>query len=335
MPAYDRGVDTRMLGRSGLTVSALGLGCMPMSSVYGPAYVDEAVATLERAVELGVTFWDTAEVYGHGGNEELIGPVLRRHRDRVVIATKFGFTPDGAVSGRPEDARAAIDGSLRRLGVDTVDLWYLHRVDPDVPIEETVGAMAESVIAGKVRHLGLSEASATSLRRAAAVHPIAALQSEWSLWTRDLEPEVLPVARELGIGIVPYSPLGRGLFTGSIDGVGDLAEDDYRRSGPRFAPEALAHNRALVDGVISFASDLGCTPGQLALAWVLAQGDDVVPIPGTRRRAHLEENAGALEVRLTAAQVAEIGALMAGVVGARYGRPHVYGDSIPLEEAHP
>ena len=325
-------MSSRTLGRSGLVVSALGLGCMPMSSVYGPADVDEARATLEAAIDLGITFWDTAEIYGHGGNEELIGPVLQRHRDEVVIATKFGFAPDGSVSGRPEDARAAIDGSLRRLGADVIDLWYLHRVDPSVPIEDTVGAMAEQVAAGKVRHLGLSEASATSLRRASAVHPVAALQSEWSLWSRDLEPEVLPVARELGIGIVPYSPLGRGLFTGRLASLDDLAADDYRRTGPRFAAGAFDHNRALVDSVIAYAAALGCTPGQLALAWVLAQGDDVVPIPGTRRRSHLQENAGALDVALTAEQVVEVGGLLTDVVGARYGRPHEYGDSIPREE---
>jgi aryl-alcohol dehydrogenase-like predicted oxidoreductase len=333
MPApYDRVMRTRTLGRSDLVVSALGLGCMPMSSVYGPADLEEAQATLEAAVKLGITFWDTAEIYGRGGNEALIGPVLQKHRHRVVIATKFGFAPDGSVCGRPEDARAAIDGSLQRLGTDVIDLWYLHRVDPTVPIEDTVGAMAESVTAGKVRHLGLSEASAASLRRACAVHPIAALQSEWSLWTRDLEPEVLPVARELGVGIVPYSPLGRGLFTGRLASVDELADDDYRRGGPRFAPDAFAHNRALVEGVVGFAADLGCTPGQLALAWVLAQGDDVVPIPGTRRRSHLRENAGALEVTLSPEQVAEVGGLLADVVGARYARPHEYGDSIPWEE---
>lgn len=310
-----------------LPVSDLGLGCMPMSSVYGPADEAEAQATLELAVDLGVTFWDTAEIYGAGGNETLIAPVLARHRDEVTIATKFGFAPDGSVSGRPGDARTAIDGSLRRLGTDRIDLWYLHRVDPQVPIEDTVGAMAEAVEAGKVRHLGLSEASAESLRRAHAVHPISALQSEWSLWTRDLEPEVLPVARELGIGIVPYSPLGRGLFTGVIDTVGDLADSDYRRTGPRFADENLATNRRLVDGVIAYAAQLGCTPGQLALAWVLAQGDDVVPIPGTRRGIHLRENVSALDVRLTPDEVGEVGDLMQGAVGARYARPHAYGDS--------
>lgn len=318
---------TRVLGASGLEVSAVGLGCMPMSPTYGAVDVDEAQATLEEAVALGVTFWDTAEIYGDGGNELLIGPVLRRHRDRVVIATKFGFDPGGVVAGRPENARRAIDGSLRRLGVDAIDLWYLHRVDPSVPIEETVGAMAESVAAGKVRHLGLSEASVDSLRRATAVHPIAALQSEWSLWTRDVEPEVLPVARELGIGIVPYSPLGRGLFTGRLASLDQLEEDDYRRGGPRFSAENFDRNRALVDAVVAYAADLDCTPGQLAIAWVLAQGDDVVPIPGTKRRAYLRENAAAADVLLTAEEVAEVGGLMAEASGARYARPHAYGDS--------
>jgi aryl-alcohol dehydrogenase-like predicted oxidoreductase len=318
---------TRLLGSSGLEVSALGLGCMPMSDVYGTPDVAEATATLERAIDLGVTFWDTAEIYGAGGNESLIGPVLERRRDEVVIATKFGFDPDGTVNGRPENARAAIDGSLKRLRTDHVDLWYLHRVDPTVPIEDTVGAMAEAVASGKVRHLGLSEASAQSLRRASAVHPIAALQSEWSLWTRDLEPEVLPVARELGIGIVPYSPLGRGLFTGRIADLGEMGEGDYRRGGPRWSPENFAHNRQLVDGVVAYAADLGCTPGQLAIAWVLAQGDDVVPIPGTKRRAYLEENAGAVEVVLTADQVTDVGGLMSDAAGARYAKAHAYGDS--------
>lgn len=316
-----------MLGRSGLEVSAIGLGCMPMSDVYGPADVTEAQATLEAAVDIGVTFWDTAEIYGSGGNEELIGPVLERHRDDVVIATKFGFAPDGSVAGGPQAARAAIDGSLRRLRTDHVDLWYLHRVDPTVPIEETVGAMSEAVAAGKVRHLGLSEASAESLRRAAAVHPIAALQSEWSLWTRDLEPEVLAVARELGIGIVPYSPLGRGLFTGRLTDLDDLAGTDYRRGGPRFSEENFEHNRSLVAAVVEYAAVVGCTPGQLAIAWVLAQGEDVVPIPGTKRRAYLAENAAAADVVLTPDQVLEVGELMSGVAGARYGRAHAYGDS--------
>ncbi len=320
-------METRTLGTSGLTVSAVGLGCMPMSSTYGAVDEAEATRTLELAVDLGVTFWDTAEVYGDGHNETLIAPVLARHRDRVVIATKFGFDANRQVDGRPENARRALDGSLSRLGVTHIDLWYLHRVDPQVPIEDTVGAMAEAVAAGKVRYLGLSEASAATLRRAHAVHPISALQSEWSLWTRDLEDEVLPVARELGIGIVPYSPLGRGMLTGRLDDLSALADDDYRRGGPRFQAENFAHNRRLVDAVVAFAAEIGCTPGQVALAWVLAQGPDVAPIPGTRQRHHLTENAAASEVVLSAEQVAELGGLMADVQGGRYAKPHAYGDS--------
>jgi len=300
---------------------------MPMSSVYGPADEAESVSTLELALDLGVTFWDTAEIYGDGGNESLIGPVLERNRDAIVLATKFGFDPGGVVAGRPENARRAIDGSLTRLRTDVIDLWYLHRVDPSVPIEETVGVMGEMVAAGKVRHLGLSEASAESLRRAHATHPISALQSEWSLWTRDLEPEVLPVARELGIGIVPYSPLGRGMLTATLNDMSELTEDDYRRSGPRFADENFDVNRAAVERFAAAAADLDCTPGQLALAWVLAQGPDVVPIPGTRRRTHLKETAGAVDITLTPEQVQELADLLTGVVGARYARPHTYGDS--------
>lgn len=300
---------------------------MPMSSVYGPADEAESIAALELALDLGVTFWDTAEIYGDGGNESLIGPVLERNRDAIVLATKFGFDPGGIVAGRPENARRAIDGSLTRLRTDVIDLWYLHRVDPSVPIEETVGVMGEMVAAGKVRHLGLSEASAESLRRAHVTHPISALQSEWSLWTRDLEPEVLPVARELGIGIVPYSPLGRGMLTATLNDMSELTEDDYRRSGPRFADENFDVNRAAVERFAAAAADLDCTPGQLALAWVLAQGPDVVPIPGTRRRTHLKENAGAVDITITPEQMQELADLLTGVVGARYARPHTYGDS--------
>ena len=325
--AYDVGMVTRALGTSGLVVSAVGLGCMPMSDVYGATDVQEAVATLELAVDLGVTFWDTAEVYGQGGNEELIARVLARHRDDVIIATKFGFAPDRSLDGRPENARAAIDRSLQRLGTDHVDLWYLHRVDTAVPIEETVGAMGEAVSAGKARYLGLSEASAATLRRACAVHPITALQSEWSLWTRDIEAEVLAAARELGVGIVPYSPLGRGLFTGRLPGVDALDESDYRRSAPRFTEGNLEVNRQLVDRLVEYAAGVGCTPGQLAIAWVLAQGDDVVPIPGTKRRLYLEENAAAVDVRLTPGQVDDVGSIFADVAGARYAQEHVYGDS--------
>ncbi|MBI1351418.1 MAG: aldo/keto reductase [Actinomycetales bacterium] len=320
-------MQTRELGRSGLRVSAVGLGCMPMSSSYGPADPVAAADTLERALELGVTFWDTAEAYGWGANEELLAPLLGRHRADIVVATKFGFRREGGNDGSPENARRAIDACLQRLGTDHVDVWYLHRVDPGIPIEETVGAMAEAVAAGKARHLGLSEASADSLRRASAVHPIAALQSEWSLWTRDLEEEVLPVARELGIGIVPYSPLGRGMFTGTLNDVSALAENDFRRRGPRFDEGNFAHNRRLVQRIEELADGVGCRPGQLALAWVLAQGPDVVPIPGTSKVAHLEENAAASELSLTPDQVEELGSLLAGIHGGRYNTPHAYGDS--------
>lgn len=320
---------TRTLGRSGLEVSAIGLGCMPMSAFYGTPDAAEGTATLELAVDLGVTFWDTAEVYAQGANEELIGRTLRRHRSEVVIATKFGMEPDYVMAGRPENAYAAIDGSLRRLGTDHIDLWYLHRVDSSVPIEETVGAMADIVASGKVRYLGLSEASADSLRRACAIHPIAALQSEWSLWSRVIEPEVLPVARELGIGIVPYSPLGRGLMTGRITTLAELPPEDHRRRSPRFSDENFDHNRALVAELARIAAGLDCTPAQLALAWLLAQGDDVVPIPGTKRRQYLGENAASVDVALSTAQLDELEALMSRVAGDRYGWGHAYGDSPP------
>jgi aryl-alcohol dehydrogenase-like predicted oxidoreductase len=322
----------RMLGRSGLEVSAIGLGCMPMSAFYGTPDTAEANSTLELAIDLGITFWDTAEVYGSGANEELIGHTLQRHRDEIVIATKFGVEPNYVLTGRPEHAYAAIDGSLTRLRTDRIDLWYLHRIDPTIPIEETIGAMSDIVSTGKVRHIGLSEASAESLRRAHAVHPIAALQSEWSLWSRVIEPEVLPVARELGIGIVPYSPLGRGLMTGSIQDLSQLPEGDHRRNSPRFSDENFDHNKELVTRFAAYALNLGCTSGQLALAWLLAQGDDVVPIPGTKRRSYLIENAKAVDISLDTRQVAEIGELMSEVAGDRYGWGHSYGDS-PLPGA--
>jgi aryl-alcohol dehydrogenase-like predicted oxidoreductase len=320
----------RTLGKSGLEVSAVGLGCMPMSAFYGIPDIDEADSTLELAIDLGVTFWDTAEVYGSGANEELIGRTLERHRDKIVIATKFGVEPNYVMTGRPENAAKAIDGSLRRLRTDWVDLWYLHRVDPSVPIEETVGAMADIVATGKVRHIGLSEASVDSLRRAHAVHPIAALQSEWSLWSRVIEPEVLPVARELGIGIVPYSPLGRGLMTGSINTLDQLPDGDHRRNSPRFATENFQHNKGLVAQFAAIAADLGCTSGQLAIAWLLAQGDDVVPIPGTKRRTYLSENAAAVDVVLSTELAEQIADLMSAVAGERYGWGHTYGDSPAL-----
>lgn len=328
MRVYSSGMEQRHLGT--LSVSELGLGCMPMSSHYAASDDAQSRVTLERALELGISFWDSAAVYGHGHNEELLAPLVARHRDRITVATKFGIGADGSLDGSADAAARSIDESLARLGCDHIDLWYLHRVDPKVPIEETVGAMADAVAAGKVRHLGLSEASADSLRRAHAVHPIAALQSEWSLWSRDLEIEVLPVARELGVGIVPYSPLGRGMLTGALLARDALGETDRRRSTPRFSEENFDHNRALVEILAQEAAALDCTPGQVALAWVLAQGDDVVPIPGTRSVTHLEENAHAVDVTLTPAVLARIEDVMADVQGGRYPGEHRYGDSPPL-----
>jgi aryl-alcohol dehydrogenase-like predicted oxidoreductase len=298
-------METRSLGRSGLDVSAQGLGCMGMSEFYGPGDDAESIATIHRALELGITFLDTADVYGPFRNEELVGRAIRDRRDAVVLATKFGIVRDPAdptkrgICGRPDYVRSACEASLRRLGVERIDLYYQHRVDPAVPIEETVGAMAELVREGKVRFLGLSEAGPETLRRAARVHLIAALQSEYSLWSRDPEDGVLATCRELGVGFVAYSPLGRGFLTGQIKRFEDLAPDDYRRFSPRFQGENFARNLELVARVEALAREKGCTPAQLALAWVLAQGDDVVPIPGTKKRARLEENAGAQDVVLT------------------------------------
>jgi aryl-alcohol dehydrogenase-like predicted oxidoreductase len=325
-------IGTRNLG-DGLVVSTLGLGCMGMSQSYGAADRDESLATIARSLDLGITFLDTSDVYGSGHNEELVGEAIAGRRDEVQLATKFSLThtPDGVrIDGRPENVRACAEASLRRLKVDVIDLYYQHRVDPEVPIEDTVGAMAELVEQGKVRHLGLSEASAESIRRAAAVHPIAALQSEWSLWTRDLEGEVLGVAREHGIGIVPFSPLGRGFLTGAITSPADFGDDDFRRNQPRFQGEAFQANLRLVDAVREIAAEKGVTAGQLALAWVLAQGEDVVPIPGTKRRSYLEENAGAAAVELSADDLARLDAIAPpGVaVGGRYpNAAYAYGDS--------
>jgi aryl-alcohol dehydrogenase-like predicted oxidoreductase len=298
---------------------------MGMSDAYGAPDEAEALRTLDRAIGLGVTFWDTADVYGLGANERLVGRALRGRRERVELATKFGNVRGadgryGAVDGRPERAREACDASLARLGMDHIDLYYLHRVDPDVPIEETVGAMAALVAEGKARHLGLSEAAPATVRRAAAVHPIAALQSEYSLWHRDPEAEVLPALRELGVGLVPFSPLGRGLLAGGLSAGGELGEDDLRRSLPRFQGENLDRNLALADRVRELADARGATPAQLALAWVMGRGEDVVPIPGTKRRAYLEENAAAASLGLSDADLAELDAAFppGAAAGPRY-----------------
>lgn len=321
-------LQTRTLGTaSPLTVSTLGLGCMGMSEFYGTTDEATATSTIHRALDLGVTLLDTADMYGPFTNERLVGSAVAGRRDEVQLATKFGNErlPDGTrvgINGRPEYVRAACDASLERLGVDHVDLYYQHRVDPDVPIEETVGAMAELVAAGKVRHLGLPEASSETIRRAHAVHPITALQTEYSLFTRDLEDTILPTIRELGIGLVPYSPLGRGILTGTVTDA-TLEAGDSRRTGyfPRFQGEALERNLALVDAVRRLAEAKGITSGQLALAWVLAQGEDVVPIPGTRRIPYLEENVGAAAVRLDADDLAALDRAVPrdAVAGARYG----------------
>jgi aryl-alcohol dehydrogenase-like predicted oxidoreductase len=300
-------MEQRRLGTQGLEVSTLGLGCMGMSEFYGTADADEAIATIHRALELGVTFLDTADIYGRGANEELVGRAIRHRREEVVLATKFGQWrgDDGrrGVRGDPEYVRQALDASLRRLGLDHVDLYYQHRVDFDTPIEETVGAMGELVASGKVRYLGLSEASPATIRRAHAVHPVSALQSEYSLWTRDPEHGPLSTCRELGIGFVAYSPLGRGFLSGRFRTPDDLEEGDFRRHHPRFQGENFRRNLELVARVEELAAEKGCTPSQLALAWVLSRGDDVVPIPGTKRRSYLEENAAAVEVELSAHEV--------------------------------
>jgi aryl-alcohol dehydrogenase-like predicted oxidoreductase len=329
-------LSTRTLGTSGLSVGAIGLGCMGMSDFYGATADErpESIATIHRALDLGVTLLDTADMYGIGANEELVGEAIAGRRDEVVVATKFGIhrkVDDPTwrrINGSPEYIRQACDASLRRLGVDHIDLYYQHRMDETVPVEDSVGALAELVAAGKIRHIGLSEASPGTLRRAAAIHPITALQSEWSVFSRDIEAEVVPTCRQLGIGIVPYSPLGRGLLTGKINRTEDLAGNDFRLlAQPRFQGENLDHNLALVETIRAIAARHQATPGQIALAWVLAQGSDVVPIPGTRRRHYLEENLGADEVTLDAEDLAELSRLEA--VGDRYADMSTIGGDTP------
>jgi aryl-alcohol dehydrogenase-like predicted oxidoreductase len=325
-------MDQRTLGTQGLTLSSEGLGCMGMSEFYGTADSAEAIATIHQALDLGITLLDTADVYGPYTNEQLVGEAIADRRDEVVLATKFGIVRDPenpaarGVNGRPEYVLRSCDASLRRLRVEHIDLYYQHRVDPGVPIEETVGAMAELVDAGKVRFLGLSEAAPETIRRAHDVHPISAVQTEYSLWSRDVEDEILPTLRELGIGLVAYSPLGRGFLTGQISSPDDLAPDDFRRTSPRFMGENFTRNLELVERIREIAAEQDCTPGQLALAWVLAQGEDVVPIPGTKRRRYLEENIQAAELELGAEDLARIDEV--APVGAAAGDR--YADMSPL-----
>jgi aryl-alcohol dehydrogenase-like predicted oxidoreductase len=325
-------LQKRILGTNGLEVSALGLGCMGMSDFYSGRNEEESIQTIHRALDLGVTLLDTADMYGVGENEKLVGRALKGRRDQVAVATKFGNVrgEDGAflgVNGRPEYVRSACEASLSRLGVDHIDLYYQHRVDPNTPIEETVGAMAELVREGKIRYIGLSEAAPATIRRAYKVHPITALQTEYSLWSRDVEDEILPTCRELGIGFVAYSPLGRGFLTGQIQRFEDLAEDDYRRFSPRFQGDNFQKNLDLVNRIKEIAAEKGCQPSQLALAWLLAQGQDIVPIPGTKRRAYLEENVAALKVELTSEELARINeaAPKGAAAGTRYAEASMKG----------
>jgi aryl-alcohol dehydrogenase-like predicted oxidoreductase len=313
------------LGSQGLVASAQGLGCMGMSEFYGAADEDESIATIERSIELGVNFLDTADAYGPHKNEELVGRVIKDRRDDVVIATKFGIVRDPndptrrGINGKPDYVKACCDASLKRLGIDTIDLYYQHRVDADTPIEDTVGAMAELVDAGKIRYIGLSEPGPETLRRAHATHPITAVQNEWSLWSRDLESDgIVDICRQLGIGIVAYSPLGRGFLTGAIKSPDDFAPDDFRRFSPRFMGENFEKNHELVDKIHDMAADKGCTAGQLALAWVHAQGRDVFPIPGTKRRTYLEENVAAHEIALSDDELAVLDEIVPAVAGDRY-----------------
>ena len=319
-------MKTRKLGKNGPTLSAFGLGCMGMSEFYGPGDEAESIATIHRALELGITYLDTADVYGPFTNEELVGRAIRGRRNQVFLATKFGILRSAdphyrGVSGRPEYVRQSCDASLRRLGVDVIDLYYQHRIDPNVPVEETAGTMGQLVKDGKVRYLGLSEAGPKTIRRAHTEHPITAVQNEYSLWTRDPEDGVLAVCRELGIGFAAYSPLGRGVLTGRITKLDDLAQDDFRRTNPRFEEGNFKKNLELAHRVSQMADEKGCTPGQLALAWVLAQGEDIVPIFGTKRRTYLEENIGALNVSLTAADLKRLDQLFPkdAAAGTRYG----------------
>ncbi len=318
-------MEQRPLGSSGLAASRMGLGCMGMSEFYGTGDEKESIRTIHRALEMGMNFLDTADIYGVGRNEDLVGKAIRDRRDTAVLATKFGNVrgADGSwlgVNGKPEYVRSCCEASLRRLGVDVIDLYYQHRVDPNTPIEDTVGAMADLVRQGKVRYLGLSEAAPATIRRACAAHPIAALQTEYSLWTRDPENEVLPTCRELGVGFVAYSPLGRGIFGGKIKSLNDVEEGDYRRNNPRYAEENLAHNLSLVARLEKIAAEKKCRPAQLALAWLLARGEDIFPIPGTKRLERLEENAGALKVALTPEDIARLDAAFppGAAKGTRY-----------------